>query len=549
MNPFTTITRALLAASLASLLGFGSAGAGVSAPPVSLTNIPSMGYALRQQGWNPIGVYSLYAGTPITVPSGLSGAIEGTTTLVTEVPSATVPRIRLVYTSMTSNATPYSELPIYNDIYIAGTVWDSTDTYKRRAFFRSDIYGTLRSRGVLISDDILWPTSAGTPFDVRDYYGVSGTGNVVPRGLNIINTHWVSSSHEGLIAEDATNFNNSLATSNSGVGYSHVAVLGYTGPGPVKSLWCAGDSLYVGTGDGSGPRPSYGGYCWRIGAQALAANVQSPSFTPAFGVGIGAESGDTLADIVANAGVVLQGRLPIASMFSTVMSDMGTNDIGGTLATVEANKLTEACDYALNGSWFIAATLVPETNSTDGFTTVVNQTVRSSEANRLAYNTWLRNAGSTGFSAEAQARCPAIPAGAGFSYFDADAAVEVNSSNVLTIGGGFWEAPVGETALYTGSVTSGGFSTGFTDSALTPTTVNSYRGDAVVFTSGSIAGGVSTVSTQITTAITFGGVSGQTPTTGNAYSIWAHVYTQDGTHPTSYGAAMIAAAFPLSLAH
>ena len=536
----------------------GEAWGGATVPPAAWTVQPSAGYTLRQQGWSVIGSFAMnLGGATMLTPGGMvQNSVQGATTNFSVLPTVAVPKLRLLFGCWYVNAVPNDELTCPNDIYIAAGVMSPWNTPTGPdPTFNGDKYGRLFSRGLMLSDPINFPVTPGTVFSVRTYCGVTSAAFTCANNPLTIQTTWNASTTEGAIQEDATKFAVSAigATTNAYSGFGPLAILGFTGTTPAKSLYCAGDSIAAGTGDGSGQRNGLAGYCERIANGVTAVNEQYPTnITATFGFGIGAHSGDTLANFV-TAGQHEQ-QVAVASYFTTVDSNMGTNDLAASLATIKANKLTEAELYVCNNATscagvqpnvhFITNTLLPKTTSTDGWITVANQTVTSGESNRIAFNDWLRDTSASGFVAQAAA-ATGLPASA-FGVFDAANAVEVNSSNVLTQDGGFWFAPVGQSAAFTGSVTSGAASNGFTDSTLTAAT-NTYRGYAVVFTSGGSANFGATISTQTSAGAVLAQGFHATPSVGNTYKLWQQVCTQDGTHPTSWCHQTVAAAFPKAL--
>lgn len=78
---------------------------------------------------------------------------------------------------------------------------------------------------------------------------------------------------------------------------------------------------------------------------------------------------------------------------STLLCNYGTNDIsvGRTLAQMQANNIALWIDGAQRTKRVFQANVLPHTTSTDGFTTLANQSVTPQEAVRLAWNAWLRD--------------------------------------------------------------------------------------------------------------------------------------------------------------
>lgn len=542
---------------LLALSAWAFAGSVVAAvPPIppsapTISSVYNLGATLRSQGWSVIGSFGMNLGGAALANVSISNQINGSTFAFTEVSPVGVPKIRLLYDNYYTNGVPNNELPNTNDIYIhagvnayQGVVTDTT--------INSEQYGRAYGKQLLITDDIAYPVTANTEFLVRTYCGFTGSTLLCPRNDGPLPTGYVPSTHEGATGEDAVVLGNPYATAsaNSFQGYGPVAVLGYTGSQPNPSLGCEGDSIPGGTGDGAGERPGANGWCLRAVNDIQTLSEQySGSITPLYGHMIDAHSGDTLANFI-TAGQH-EAQIRDQSFTSTVMSDLGTNDLGvSVIATMKANKLTEAalwacymqatCPGQLNVK-FVAATLLPRTTSTDGGVTVTNQTKTGNETERVQFNDWLRDTSAAGFVAQAAAATGLSTSA--FGVFDASAAVEVNASNVLTQDGGYWIAPTGS-AAYSGTITGSPVSNGFTDTAISPSTVNAFRGYTIVFTSGTDAGFNSVVITQAASTGVISAVQFHaTPSTGNAYGLWSNVAFFDGTHPASYGHQLIAAAF------
>lgn len=81
---------------------------------------------------------------------------------------------------------------------------------------------------------------------------------------------------------------------------------------------------------------------------------------------------------------------------TSIFSNLGTNDIhlsNAPLATVQASLLAVWSDNAALGRKVYQSTILPYTNSTDGFVTTANQTIHNSAQNtvRINLNNWLRD--------------------------------------------------------------------------------------------------------------------------------------------------------------
>lgn len=513
------------------------------APAPSLTSIASLGYALRLQGWSPIGSFShnLSASAGRAPGTAFTGALNGVSWRFQQVSPVSVPAIRLVYSNYFANATPAGELPALNDIYVRARPWyHATSKRGPEVFFGGESLVRIPSQRVVVSDPVAFAVTAVIPFDTITYAGVTGTTNVIPTSSGPLQTGINPSSQEGTAAEDVTQslFAATNPGSSSFLGYGEAVVLGYTGTSPIKSINCTGDSIPTGSGDAGGQRNGVAGWCVRAANNSNTPASVYPPTAPRFGLIVTAVAGETMSNFLNTD--QNRTRVALGSLASTTISDLGVNDLADSLVTLKANKLLEAALWASQGQKFVTTTITPRTTSTDAWTTVANQTVISAESRRTGFNDWLLDTSASGFVAQAAA-ATGLPRSQ-FGVFDAAGAVEVNSANVLTRNGGFWKAPT-VAAEYSGTVTGSANTQSFVDSALTPSTVNAWRGCAIRFTTGALTGTNLTIQLSTTGKLLQTQGLGGTPSVGNAYSIYCTTTTQDGTHPTSYGHSLISTAF------
>lgn len=260
-------------------------------------------------------------------------------------------------------------------------------------------------------------------------------------------------------------------------------------------------------------------------------------------------------------------RLEKLRFARVVYSELGINDNGAgrTWSQLAADqiKLAKLCRP---GTKFRLCTLTPACTMGDFGITVASQTKRAQDADRVSYNTWVRNGSQVDASGN-----PVISGGTpspyidGANFFDAAAAVEVNASNVLTPNGGFWLVP--SAADSTGWVLTGTPTTTEFAVSGTPFTVPGLSGpgkavQVALMTSGAQSGRYAAVSKNTTSALTLyaSNLSGYTgapgaptnpinaaPAAGDAFDLW-RVVSIDGVHPTEYGYSLIAAAFAAHLA-
>lgn len=244
-----------------------------------------------------------------------------------------------------------------------------------------------------------------------------------------------------------------------------------------------------------------------------------------------------------------RSRLKLIPYSDYVIDEHGTNDLaaGSTFLELAADKLALAAYVKRFGGRFVTTTIMPRVTTTDGCVTVAGQTVSSIETYRPQFNSWVRAGcpvNSSGVADMAGTPSPLV-----YSYIDLAAACEVNSSNVLTLNGGFWQAPSAPAATFT---LSGTPTTSSLPTTVSTMTANDQVSRVVKVTSGVRAGQYAVVSTNTTSTITIYN-SGQTtlqsgvavpyllgaPAAGDTIEVY-DVYTNEGLHPSVYGHAQFA---------
>lgn len=410
------------------------------------------------------------------------------------------------------------------------------------ATFGSRKHGEMAPGAVLFSDPIPFDAVAGTQFFVRINMQTAGSSLMMPVGFSPQGGTGPGGLNNGEgVSTQAAIVNGTISTATVGTQTypGPVAILGYV-DGAVPTAAILGDSIMAGVGD-EGYGRNDGGYLVRALSGQTGIKYVFPT-TPLVPFIRLARSGETLASFLTNASGSAFGaqtfssvRSAIADLASTILFEYGTNDLGGTLATIKANYVQAANSFLRRGKNFVGCTLLPKTTSTDGWMTATNQTVGASESDRVAFNTWLRD-GTFAAATIAPAKC---------AVFDGAAAVEVNASNVLTLNGGRWKAEAnGGTPAASGTLTSGSTTILLNDTTKA-WTQDQWRGYSLVMTSGADAGQCNTILSNTATALNLGGLT-STPATGDAYQI-VRTYTKDGGHPTSTGHAAIAMTFNLGL--
>lgn len=214
-------------------------------------------------------------------------------------------------------------------------------------------------------------------------------------------------------------------------------------------------------------------------------------------------------------------RMALARFARHALINMGTNDIftGSSISTLKADAIAFWKLMSDQGLKVHQATILPRPGaSSDGYLTASNQSIVNSgyEAVRAAFNTWLRSG---------QAITDA--AGALTSVIDSAALIEVDSSNVLTLNGGFWKAggPVSVTGSATGYTT-----TTITDSTKSWTT-NQYQNQVVLITSATTGSGQFARITSNTATVLSLNPALTLPTGTVTYQVQP-AYCWDNTHPT-----------------
>jgi hypothetical protein len=530
----------------------GGAAAGRAALALSAT--------FRNQGWS---VISTAAGNSsgtgkLITPAAAYGQpgfnIRGLTYQQHEVSPVSVPQVRLVHANWANTGTTAgavtSEMTPYGDVYLSASAVDLTNAAFFVASYNGERHKRLSSFGIAVSDPTSCPVVAGTPYGVRTCLMGSGFDQAIPVATNnqgATTGGAILFPLAGYFADDFTFSTVTTGYLTSGTSVPcHQVILGYTGNSPSKSAALLLDSIMQGLGDVFGPGLS-GGWGMRFAQQQFNFNVTAANTgTPLCGATNLSKQGDTLENFLQ--GRQHAGRLALIALHTNCIDQGGINTLiaGGAAATVQASILATASLITGLGVKYIRATLTPVSSTTDGWQTAANQTAGYLPA-RTTINNWLRDSSSAGFVKQAiAAGCPASL----LAVYDPCAVVEVNASNALTLNGGLWLAPTAA-ALYTGSVTTGGGSSGFTDSAL-PATANLYRGGAACITSGTNSGASAVAGISAMTAagvLSFNRGYGSNFVAGNTYKIYGAggITTQDGTHISTYGNILIAQDFPASL--
>jgi lysophospholipase L1-like esterase len=405
------------------------------------------------------------------------------------------------------------------------------------ATYKGQRMGLCSHRGLLFSDPIPFEVAAGEVFWTRDAAYTGGPSYFLS-GYQVVRNGSTGADHidlkEGIIAGDL------VASGTVGQGGSlfgppggPVMILGFN-KNRQKSCALFGDSIGAGLADYGFGSYQWGGWMVRL-MRNVTARVQTSALAQStvsnFPFVHCAQGGQTAATVATQGMSSMSIRL--AEFCTTVIWHLGGNDLALTipLATMQSNLLKVAGWFAARGKKFIACTIIPQTTSTDGWLTVANQTVKTNESLRTGYNSWLRDTGPNGFVAQAGGTAVA-------DVFDAAAPMEVNSSGVPALNGGFWPAAL-SASVFSGSVTGSPSVNYFTDSSQTAPS-GTYRGYALKMTSGAASGQIVPIRYQDNTGVYAFDVSfSPAPSVGDTYVI-PDVYTRDGAHPLSLGHMTIA---------
>lgn len=253
-------------------------------------------------------------------------------------------------------------------------------------------------------------------------------------------------------------------------------------------------------------------------------------------------------------------RLQMMQYADYLITNWGHNDLYVGHVTWQAlatSHLELAKQFWQQGGRYVLCTLLPTPGTSDSYCTITGQTQASgtTETSRQNFNIWVRSGcqvdGTGAPVLTGGTKSPYI-----YNYFDLANVLEVNSSNVITLNGGYLLSPTAPDytgQILTGTPTTTAFTVGAANYPLRTTPSPGLVIKAVKMTSGSASGQSAEISVNTATTITLyangsGGSAGvtvggltTTPATGDTFSIYTP-YTQDGTHPSLAGHTLIGAA-------
>ena len=370
-----------------------------------------------------------------------------------------------------------------------------------------------------------------------------------PLGQYILGT--TNSTGEGVNTSLDTTDSGSVSATD-GTCYGPTAILGNSTSAPFVTVGLLGDSIMRATGD------TFSFLGFGVRGLGTTQNVGSPAtIDGSIPYILLAKGGEVTTDQLAGSGSTpLRGmvRLARAQYATHVICDTATNDIGAgtSLATIQANILTIASQYASLKCKFYQTTITPRTSSTDSWRTTANQSIPNSgqETIRTSLNDWLRGGSPIDPTSKA-----AVAVGTGGALLAGSAGHPVNgyietADTVETSrNSGVWKAPPN---IYDSGTASSATSTTLVDSSKT-WTVNAHSGRRLAIKTGAGSGQARGISSNTATTITLAGAGNTwavTPDATSTYQIDDGYSIGDsggiGVHPAPNG--HVAMAVPVATA-
>lgn len=240
--------------------------------------------------------------------------------------------------------------------------------------------GALAANAKVLCDAVPIVIPKNTAFAIKIFVSVALATQTWPVGRKPVTGEGANGGYSGLTGADT-----SQVLGTAGIS---AAPTGIFGPSNIIATFeknqsvtmLCGDSIFAGTGQTGGDANGLIGY----GEKTL--GIGRPWFT-------NTRSGTKLADF--NSAHNLRFN-PYVRYCSNVWFNLCTNDIwgdGANLAQMQARCVAAWAEASGRGEKVIQSTCGPYTTSTDGWTTLANQTVFdvTKEANRVAFNDWLRS--------------------------------------------------------------------------------------------------------------------------------------------------------------
>ena len=244
------------------------------------------------------------------------------------------------------------------------------------------------SGGCLVSDGLEISVPVGANVWARTYWN-AGTGGYVPL-LAAVGTGSYAGSDAAVYGSDLTDgagTTSMTATAGNFSVFAPTALLGVPNAPVSKScVAMIGDSIVEGSADNP-PNDCIGGFVRRA---LTAAGIPYVDL---------ASGGDTAALFVSNG----FHRSNLLRYATHAICNYGTNDLFGSAATVAQLKANLLTIWAWLKSFNLQVyhcTMLPRTSSSDLWSTVANRSLQGAESNRLALNSWLRDASANGAVAQ-----------------------------------------------------------------------------------------------------------------------------------------------------
>ncbi len=329
------------------------------------------GTAATLNGVNLATQQSVLTGNSVISNSTLGSALYGISTKVT-------------YTSQTATMTSLAPVFIGSGTGTYGITCSLEYPTGTLTSFTCNGTGSFTMTGTTTArfDSLPVNIPAGTQYAIRTCYNAS------PNQVNFSQNVAVYNSTSGWWHLDSSlpvvDFTKTTAgqPGDSSPGYfmsgpDHIiATVAPSPAGSVPSILIIGDSISIGVGDG--------GYSGNSGTgNGLFYRSLAPQFS-FYDWGIGGMYLSTQAS----------ATFPDAASYCNyAISELGVNDIyghGDSLATLQGHYITLWTRLRNMGVAVYQTTITPETSSTDGWTTLTNQTISGSEPTREALNAWIR---------------------------------------------------------------------------------------------------------------------------------------------------------------
>lgn len=388
-------------------------------------------------------------------------------------------------------------------------------------FFNGKRTATVENNGYIISDPVCVNAAADWAIFIRSMATVTSGGRFptnYPTSTTGTAQADTSGVAEGFVA-NTDSVDSGTISAASGYAFGPVAVLvEAVNSVHTHGVLVIGDSIARGTGIITARGSFLAQGCIDLGI-------------PVYRLAVG---GDSFA--YSKSATNVYRRMALAKYARHAVINMGTNDVfnGSSLSTLKADAIAFWKLLSDQGVKVHQTTILPRPGaSTDGYLTASNQSIVNSgyESVRTGFNTWLRT------TAIADA------GGALASVIDSAAQIEVNSSNVLTLNGGFWKAPGSGAVSQTGTATSYTTTT-LTDSSKAWTT-NQFQGQVLFISEATTgAGQIARITSNTGTVLSLN--PALTLPTGTVMYQVAPAYCWDHTHPTESAHIAIQAGLSLS---